>query len=117
MTRATRDDLIDTYFEAMDTDDPELARPALADGFVYESLSGDLAGFAGLERYVTELRGLSNSTHEITNRVHASEAVAVEGVVTGETADGESSARFCDVFEFDGDDAGITRIAVYLNDA
>lgn len=117
MATADRNALIDAYFEAMDAADLDIVRPALADGFVYQSLAGDLEGFAGLETYMEELRGLSNTTHEVTIRVHGEAASVAEGTVTGEGEDGSVQADFCDVFEFDPEDEAITRIGVYLNDA
>lgn len=117
MSEEDRNALIDAYFDAMDTDDLETVRPALTDDFVYESLSGDLEGFAGLETYMQELRGLSNTNHEIALIVHGEAASVVEGTVTGDSEDGSVEADFCDVFEFDADEEGITRISVYLNDA
>jgi len=117
MSETDRNDLIDAYFDAMDAGDLELVRPALADDFVYESLAGDLEGFAGLETYMEELRGLANTTHEVTLRLHDGAASVAEGTVTGESGDGPAQAEFCNVFEFDADEERITRIGVYLNDA
>lgn len=117
MSRADRNNLIDAYFDAMDSEDLEIVRPALADEFVYQSLSGELEGFEGLATYMEELRGLSNTNHEITLRVHDGAASVAEGTVTGESEEGTVQADFCDVFEFDPDDEAITRIGVYLNDA
>jgi ketosteroid isomerase-like protein len=117
MSESDRDELIDAYFDAMDAEDLDIVRPALADDFVYESLDGDLEGFAGLETYMNELRGLSETTHEVTLRIHGETASVAEGTVTGESGDGSIEADFCNVFEFDGDEGGITRIGVYLNDA
>lgn len=116
MSEADRNELIDTYFEAMDAEDLDVLRPALADDVVFESLSGQLDGFSGFEQYMEELRGLSETTHDVTLRVHDDASVA-EGTVTGESEDGTVEADFCDVFEFDVDDEQITRLAVYLNDA
>lgn len=116
MSEAERDDLIDAYFAALDTDDPEIVRPALTDDFVYESLSGELEGFSGLKRYAEELRGLSDTTHETTRRIHDEAVSVVEGTVTGEGENGSEQAAFCDVFEFDADGERIARIIVYLND-
>ena len=118
MTVRDRDAAIDDYFEAIDRADPGLVAASLADEFVYQSPAGELAGREGLARYVEELRSMSNSTHEITLRVHDGAAAAVEGVVTGEGGDGEPvSRRFVDVFEFDEESGEITRIAVYVKDA
>ena len=101
----------------MDADDLDIVRPALADDFVYESLAGDLEGFAGLETYMEDLRSLSNTTHDITLRIHDEAASVAEGIVTGESKDGPVEAAFCNVFEFDTAHERITRIGVYLNDA
>ncbi|MCQ4332989.1 nuclear transport factor 2 family protein [Natronomonas sp. F2-12] len=117
MSESDRDELIDAYFDAMDADDLGIVRPALAEGFVYESLDGDLEGFGGLETYMNELRGLSETVHEVTLRVHGEVASVAEGTVTGESGDGTVEAEFCNVFEFDEDEEGITRLAVYLNDS
>lgn len=117
MSEADRNELIDAYFDAMDADDLEIVRPALADGFVYESLDGDLEGFAGLETYMNELRGLSETTHEVTLRVHGEDVSVAEGTVTGHSEDGPVEAEFCNVFDFTEGDEALTRIGVYLNDA
>lgn len=117
MSEADRNALIDAYFDAMDAEDLELVRPALADDFVYESLAGDLEGFGGLETYMQELRGLANTTHDVTLRVHDEAASVAEGTVTGDSEDGSVEAEFCNVFESDAPHERITRTGVYLNDA
>ncbi|MFC4986663.1 MULTISPECIES: nuclear transport factor 2 family protein [Saliphagus] len=117
MSDSDRDDLIDAYFDAMDEADLERVRPVLADDFVYESLAGDLEGAAGLETYLEEVRGLSNTSHQVTLRAHGEDASVAEGVVTGDGDDGRVEAGFCDVFEFDDADERIVRIGVYLNDS
>lgn len=118
MPADSRNDLIDTYFRALDENDPEIVRSSLADSFVYESLSGELQGFEGLRDYITDLRNVTNSEHEITRRIHDEDASVVEGVVSGTGADGEpTEAKFCDVFEFADGEEAIVRIGVYVNDA
>lgn len=117
MSETDRNELIDAYFNAMDAEDLEIVRPALADDFVYESSAGNLEGYAGLKTYMEELRGFSDTTHDVTLRIHDETASVAEGTVTGETEDGPVEVDFCDVFEFDAADEGITRIGVYLNDA
>lgn len=102
MAEADRNALIDAYFDAMDAKDLDIVRPALADGFVYESFAGDLKGFAGLETYMEDLRGLSNTTHDVTLRIHDEAASVAEGTVTGESEDGPVKADFCNVLSFAG---------------
>ena len=115
MSEADRDRLIAAYFDAMDADDLELVRDALGEGFVYESLAGDLEGFEGLETYMDELRGFSDTAHDLHRTIHDPAASVVEGTVSGDL-DGEAvSVDFCNVFEFDDADEGITRIGVFTN--
>jgi len=116
MSAESRNDLIDAYFSALDKANPILAADALADLFVYESLSGDLEGYSGLEAYITDLRSVTESDHQIEYRHHADGASTVQGVVTGTDPDGNQvEVSFCDVFRFDDNEAAITRISVYVN--
>ena len=109
--------MIDDYFEAIDRADPGIVEASLDEEFRYESPGGDLEGREGLRRYVEEIRSMSNSTHEITLRVHDGDVAAVEGVVSGVAADGDRiRRRFVDVFEFDEESGKLARIAVYLKD-
>ncbi len=117
MSEAERNELIDAYFDAMDADDLDIVRPALAEGFVYESLNGDLEGFEGLETYMNDLRGLAKTTHDVRLRIHDEAASVTEGTVTGDSDDGPVEADFCNVFEFSDGDEGITRISVHINDS
>jgi len=113
-----RNDVIDAYFEALDQANPDIVQETLADDFVYQSPGGEFEGGEGIRQYIEEVRTMSNSTHEISLRLHDEQASVAEGRVTGDTADGEPvQVRFADVFEFDEDDAKLTRCAVYLNDA
>ena len=117
MSVENRDAVIDDYFEAIDRADPGIVEPSLDEAFRYESPAGDLEGAGGLRRYVEELRSMSNSTHEVTLRVHDGDVAVAEGVVTGEGAEGEPvSRRFVDVFEFDGDSGALARVGVYVKD-
>lgn len=118
MSVEQREDLIDAYFRALDENDPSIAESAVADDFVYDSLSGRLAGFAGLSEYITDRRSVTESDHQRTRVVHGDEASVVQGVVTGTNEDGERvEVDYCDVFEFDVDVDTISQISVYVNDA
>ena len=118
MSVEDRNEVIDAYFEALDQANPGIVRGTLADDFVYQSPGGEFEGGEGIRQYIEEVRTMSNSTHEISLRLHDEQASVAEGRVTGDTADGEPvQVRFADVFEFDEDDAKLTRCAVHLNDA
>lgn len=115
MAQPERTRLIESYFDALDEEDPAILEPSLSDAFVYESLSETFEGFEGFRTYMTEYRSFSNTDHQLEEMIHGERRTAVEGVVVGrDDADEEIEARFCDVFVFD--DEGIARIAVYMND-
>ncbi|WP_165874819.1 nuclear transport factor 2 family protein [Natrarchaeobius oligotrophus] len=116
MSEEKRISRIEAYFDAMDAAHPELVEPALADGFVYESIADDLRGFDGLVTYMRELRGISNTDHEVSGVVHGEAASVVEGTVTGDGGGDSVTVDFCAVFEFDAADEEITRISVYARD-
>lgn len=117
MSHAAREDLIDSYFTALDEEDPSLVQSSLADSFVYESLSRDFEGYEGFRTYMTEFRSFSNTDHRITRHIHGETATAAEGTVVGSGRNGERvESRFSDMFEFDSDDQNITRLTVYVNE-
>jgi ketosteroid isomerase-like protein len=111
-----RDELIDAYFAALDEHDYSLVEPHLAPDVIYKSVGPDaLHGPDGVKRYFEELRPFAGTVHEVENRMHSENGSAAEGRVTGEH-DGESlDTGFCDVFEFDEEEAHLTRIVVYTN--
>lgn len=117
MSESSRNELIDAYFEAADTDDPSVVADRLTEDFVYDSTSGTLDGFSGLETYLREMRGFSDTEHTVTRRIHGDEASAAEGTVTGKLAGESVETNFCNVFEFDERDERIARVGVYVNDS
>lgn len=109
--------LVDTYFAALDEEDPTILEPAVCQDFVYRSLSETFEGYAGFERYMTEYRTFSGTDHRLDEVIHGANRTAVEGHVVGVDESGDRvEARFCDVFGFDDADESLTFVAVYLND-
>lgn len=104
---------MDAYFAALDEDDFDHLRPTLSEEIQFQSSADEVSGVAEFREYVVGGRMISNSTHEITHRIHADDASVCEGQVTGDTPDGSIEGAFCDVFEFDSDDEYITSISVY----
>ena len=116
MDAERRDDLIDAYFTALDEGEFSLVEPHLAPDVTYESVGIDaLDGPEGVRRYFEELRPFGGTVHEVERRLHAEEASAAEGRVTGEHEGESIDTGFCDVFEFDDAEEHLTRVTVYTN--
>lgn len=117
MSDSTREELIASYFAALDNEDPSLLKDSIGEMLVYESLSEQFHGLDGFQRYMSEYRSFSGTDHDITMHIHGETASVAEGVVVGYDEDGgQIEASFCDVFEFDDSEEALTRITVYLND-
>jgi len=80
MSMKDRNDVIDAYFEALDQANPGIVRGTLADDFVYQSPGGEFEGGEGIRQYIEEVRTMSNSTHEISLRLHDEQASVAEVV-------------------------------------
>lgn len=109
-----RDDLIDTYFGALDEAEYDPLESVFADDVTYHMPSETIEGIADLMEYFREHRLPSRTTHELSLRIHGQTASAVEGHVTGElTNGGQFDGPFVDVFVFDEDRERILRMSVY----
>lgn len=115
MDTATRDELIDTYYDAIDAEAFERFERAFAPDIEY-LYPGEpvMHGVAEVQTFFEERRGHSGSTHEVHRRVSDREVTVCEGRVTAERPDGTPfDAGFVGVFTFDDVADGIDRIAVY----
>jgi ketosteroid isomerase-like protein len=114
MDNSRRAELMDMYFTGLDEDDFDHMKPCLSEEVQFRSSSDEVSGVAEFREYLEENRMVSNSTHEITRRVHDDTPVSIcEGRVSGDTPDGSVEGAFCDVFEFDPDSERITSVSVY----
>ena len=105
---------MDAYFTALDSDDFDHLRPGLSEEVRFRSSADEVSGLTGFRKYMQDDRMISNSTHNVTRRIHSDGPVSVcEGEVSGDTPDGHIEGAFCDVFEFDSDTERITSITVY----
>lgn len=118
MGQSERETVIDTYFHAMDETDTGDVRPLLAPDFTY--VAGDGTTFVGedaIDRYIDEVRSLTDTHHEIEHLAHGDSASFAEGTVSGTGPGGDEVAvGFCDVFEFDNENATLTTLTVYINE-
>lgn len=113
MDTEKRDDLIATYFAALDAESFDLLEDDLAVGFTYIHPDTTAKSIEGMQTFF-EQRAPQDTSHEIHRTLHAVEGSVVEGQITGELADGTPrEGYFCDVFDFDEGDDNLTRVAVY----
>lgn len=109
-----RDDLIDAYFDALDDAEYAPLESVFTSDVTYRMPSETVEGKADLMDYFRNHRLPSRTTHDISLRIHDTDASAVEGDVTGElTTGGDFGGPFVDVFVFDDDRRRIDRMSVY----
>jgi len=108
-----RDELIETYFAALDAESFDVLEDHLAAGFTYVHPDTTVEGIEGMRSFF-EQRAPQDTSHERHRTMHAAAASVVEGRITGELADGTPrEGFFCDVFDFDDGEEQLTRVAVY----
>jgi ketosteroid isomerase-like protein len=111
-----RNDLIETYFTALDEAEYEPLREAFAPDVRYLYPGGEhLEGLDETMEYFETRRPTKRSEHTITRRYHTEEVSVTEGHFTGEVpGTGPIRADFCNVFEFDDAEERITYNGVYM---
>lgn len=111
-----RDDLIDAYFNALDTNSFDDLRSVVEEDVIFRPPDGSyIEGASEMIQHFEENRDLDESDHTISTRVDGDDTTICEGSVTGRIGDQEIEAEYCDVFEF-GDDK-ISRISVFVRDS
>lgn len=116
MQRSTQERIVHTYFDAMDRTDPDIVRSHLSESFTYTA--GDGTTFEGrdsINRYISEVRSLSDTDHRIDYLLHGDGVAVAEGRVSGTGPDGGTvEVGFSDLFVFDGGE--LDGITVYINE-
>lgn len=109
-----RDRLVDAYFQALDDEEYSQLDSAFTEDVTYQLPDETINGRDELMAYFRERREPTNTTHEVTRRIHDDGGSAVEGYVTGEMPDGSAfEGRFADVFAFDSEAEQIAELVVY----
>lgn len=110
-----RNRLVDAYYGGLDDDDPDAAVSAFAPGVTYRYPGeGAIEGREAVRRFFAERRPTSDTTHDVTRRVHGDSATACDGRFEGDHEErGRVEADFAGFFEFDEDESLIAEIAVY----
>lgn len=112
MDQDTADELIDTYFECLDTRDYETLLTILADDIELVTGVGERhAGLDDVREYYTAVRGDRDSNHETHRRRYGDDFAVVEGEATLNDGGDTIESEFCDVFDFA--DGGLARVAIY----
>ena len=111
-----RDELIEAYFNALDTNSFEDLRSVVEEEVTFRPPDGShVIGVSEMIQYFENNRDLDESNHRILTRVDDEATTVCEGDVTGRIGDEEVEAEYCDVFEF-GEEK-ISRISVYVRDS
>lgn len=112
MDPETADDLIDAYFESLDTTDYDRIVEIMAGDVELVTGVGDVyRGIEDVETYYRDVRGDRDSTHETRRRQYGEDFAVAEGEATLNDGDGVVESEFCDVFDFAGGELG--RVAIY----
>lgn len=111
MDRATRNELIDAYFECLDTLEYDRLQSVYTDDVELGWTDGRVVrGWDDVREFYATERGDNDTAHRTRKRLHDGDRVAVEGEVTY-THPVEDTHGFCDVFEFR--DGRISRVSIY----
>lgn len=109
-----RDELIDTYYRAVDEADYDRMLTAFTEDVEYRYPGEEpMHGRDAVRTFFEERRETRETTHEVFRRVHDTDATACEGHITGERSEGALEGRYVGVFEFDDDARGISYVGVY----
>jgi ketosteroid isomerase-like protein len=115
MEVSDRNELVDTYYEAVDREDWDLLLSAFSPAvtYVYPG-EGELHGHDEVRAFFAERRQTTNSTHELFRRIHGENGAACEGHITADLKGGGSvDGNFVGVFTFDDDAGRIDYVGVY----
>jgi ketosteroid isomerase-like protein len=109
-----RNQLVEAYFDALDEEEYEELPGLFTEDATYVHPSATVEGGEGIRRLFAENRRTETTDHQITRRVHGTDATVCEGTVTGEFIDGDAfNGEFMDAFEFDEESERIAVISVY----
>lgn len=116
MERASRTELLDRYYAAVDEEAFDRFERAFTDDVEYRYPGEEpMRGIDEVRTFFEERREHSNSTHEVHRRVDDETVTVCEGTVTAARADGTTfDLDFVGVFEFDEAAALIDRVGVYV---
>lgn len=116
MDEATRNELMDGYFDGMDEGDRDVLGDALASDVVYHHPVRTVTGRGEAVELIVDERPPQDSVHEVNRRIHSADASVAAGRKVG-TVEGEPvDLPFCDVFEFDAEESAIASIGVYVRE-
>lgn len=115
MDRAKREELVETYYGAIDAEAFAGFERAFAPDVEYRYPDEPAVhGVEEVRTFFEERRELSNSTHDVRRWVTDGAVTVCEGVVTAEGPDGRPvEVGFVGVFEFDDEAGAISRVGVY----
>ncbi|MFB6312145.1 MAG: nuclear transport factor 2 family protein [Salinirussus sp.] len=112
MDPTAADELIDAYFDSLDTTDYDTIVEIMADDIELVTGGGEVyRGIDDVGAYYRDVRGDRDSTHETNRRRYGDGFAVAEGDATLDDGDGLIESEFCDVFDFS--DGKLARVAIY----
>lgn len=110
----TRNELIDTYYGAVDKADYDRMLTVFAEDVEYLYPGEEpMHGHDEVRAFFEERRQTKNTTHDVFRRVHDDTATVCEGTITGKFGDDPLDGAYVGVFEFDDDAERIEYVGVY----
>lgn len=110
-----RDELIDTYYSAVDERDWDRLLSAFAADVEYLYPGEEpMHGHEAVRDFFEHRRETRATTHNVFRRIHDDDATACEGHITGEMGEeGPFEGAYVGIFEFDDDADRIDYVGVY----
>jgi hypothetical protein len=116
MDAETRNQLIDSYFSAMDDAEFDKLEDVLTEDVTYLMSGAELSGVDSVKQ-VFESGQMSNTTHDASRRFHSEGVSICEGSFSADVAGrGHMEGDFTDIIEFDKDTGKISRVAIYTRE-
>ncbi|WP_411965877.1 nuclear transport factor 2 family protein [Haloferax sp. YSMS24] len=114
MEIAIRNELIDTYYSAVDDADFDRMLTAFTEDVEYLYPGEEpMHGHGAVRTFFEERRKTKNTTHDVFRRVHDDTATVCEGTITGQMGEDSLDGAYVGVFEFDDDAGRISYVGVY----
>ena len=114
MDERRRDELVDAYYRGLDAEDYAAFDDVFAPDAVHvRPGQRPLEGGDAIRAFFETERRSSNTTHDVTRRIHDAEATYCKVTVSGDLPDGSFEGDVVAEFEFDDDEDQITAYRVY----
>ena len=112
MAMNRREQLLEAYLDALDSDDPDRLAGIISEDFTYNYLDRTFQGKAETLHFLREERDV-DSEHEFETIIHGLEHSVGIGHSSGVGPEGAFESDMCDVFTFDESESKLTSVTIY----